>query len=112
MHTGKNDRISPPMNSEQISHTFSNLIMLGKTRSALQYLFRKADEGVLKVDNHIPSDGGRCTVRKALQELYPAGKDPSPEALRSDGFQHSLPTDPILFESPGWCTDPTGGMSV
>ena len=88
------------INSEQISRTFSNLMMLGKTKSALQFLFRKADKRILKLDDHIPSNEGKsCTVRKLLQELHPAGKDPDPESLMSSSCQDSLPSDPILFEA-------------
>ena len=88
------------IDSEQISRTFSNLMMLGKTKSALQFLFRKADEGILKLDDHIPSNEGRsCTVRQLLQELHPVGKDPDPESLMSSSCQDSLPSDPILFEA-------------
>ena len=73
MFAGKNDRVSPF--NEQISCTSSNLVMLGKTKSALQFLFRKADEGVMKLNDHVPSNEGRsCTVREVLQELHPAGR--------------------------------------
>ena len=91
----------PAVDSEQISRTFSRLMMLGKTKSALQYLFRKADEGVLKLDDHIPfTNGDRLrTVREVLQELHPTGKDPDPESLLSSSYQSSLPTDPNLFEA-------------
>ena len=84
------------MDSEQISCTFSRLMMLGKTKAALQYLFRKADEGVLKLDDHILSTNGdwSCTVRKVLQELHPAGKDPDQESLLSSSYQSFLPTIP------------------
>ena len=88
------------MDNEQISCTFNNLMMLGKTKSALQFLFRKVYKGVLKPDDHTASnEGGSCTVRKVLQELNPAGKDPDPESLMSSSCQDSLPTDPILFET-------------
>ena len=88
------------IDSERISRTFSNLMMLGKTKSALQFLFRKTDEGILKLDDHIPSNEGRsCAVRELLQELHPAGKDPDPESLMSSSCQDSLPSDPILFEA-------------
>ena len=87
----------PTVDSEQISCTFSRLMMLGKTKSALQYLFSKVDEGVLKLDDHIPSTNGDrlCTVREVLQELHPAGKDLDPES-QSSSYQSSLP---ILFEA-------------
>ena len=85
---------------EQISRTFSNLRILGKTKSALQFLFRKTDEGILKLDDHIPCNEGRsCTVCELLQELHSAGKDPDPESLMSSSCQDSLPSDPILFEA-------------
>ena len=61
-----------PIDNERISRTFSKLMMLGKTKSALQFLFRKADEGVLKLDDHLPSKKGTsCTVHEALLELHP-----------------------------------------
>lgn len=88
--------------NEQISCTCSNLVMLGKTKSALQFLFRKTDEGVMKLNDHVPSNEGRsCTVCEVLQGLHPAGKDPNPECLMSSSCQNSisLPTDAILFEA-------------
>ena len=86
------------IDSEQISRTFSNLMMLGKTKSALQFLLRKADEGILKLDDHIFSNEGRsCTVRELLQELHPVGKDPDSESLMSSSCLDSLPSDPILY---------------
>ena len=89
-----------PIDNEQISRTFSKLMMLGKTKSALQFLFRKADEGVLKLDDHVPSkEGTSCTVREALLELHPSGKEPSHESLLSNSCQNLLPCDPILFEA-------------
>ena len=63
------------IDSERTSRTFSNLMMLGKTKSTLQFLFRKTDEGILKLDDHIPSNEGRsCTVHELLQELLQLGR--------------------------------------
>ena len=89
-----------PVDNKQISRTFSKLMMLGKTKSALHFLFRKADEGVLKLDDHVPSkEGTLCIVREVRQALHPTGKDPNPESLLSSSFKNSLPTDPIPFEA-------------
>ena len=83
-------RSQTSIDSEQISRTFSNLMMLGKIKSALQFLFRMANEGILKLDDHISFYEGRsCTVHELLQELHPSGKDPDPESLMSSR-SHSL----------------------
>ena len=81
-------------------------MLLGKTKSALQYLLRKADEGVLNLEDHIPpaptnvcNREKTCTVCEALQVLHPTGTYPSPDSLMSSCCQSSLPMDPIIFEA-------------
>ena len=87
----------PSHSSDQVSRIFSKLMMLGKTKAALQYLFRNADKGVLNLDDFI--EGKQDTVRNILEDLHPTGKDPHPESLLPNDTESSLPTDPILFES-------------
>ena len=66
----------------------------------MQFLFRKAHEGVLKLDDHVPSkEGTSCIVREILLELHPTGKHPNHESLLSISCQKSLPFDPVLFEA-------------
>ena len=84
-------------NSEQVAHTFSKLMMLGKTKSALQFLLRNANVGVLNLDDHV--EGKEGTVREILEDLHPSGKDSQPESLLPDDTDIVLLTDPILFES-------------
>jgi hypothetical protein len=86
----------PKTDDEQTARTFSNLMFRGKTKAALQFLFRKADEGVLQLDEQIEEESG--TVREILEELHPNGKEPDPNILLNNRYQHSLPADPIIFD--------------
>ena len=54
-----------------------------KVRSALRYLSRDESNGVLSLDDTIPSTDG-LTTRDLLKEKHPTGSPARPESLMSD----------------------------
>ena len=93
-------RSTPQTDDEIIAKTFRDIMLQGKVRSALNYLSRKTNGGVLQLDDLIPetSSNGETLMRSArdiLNDKHPKGKAPPPSTL-VDGITE--PTNPILFD--------------
>ena len=72
--------------SEKISRTFRDLMMKGNIHSALRYLSRNTNGGVLKLDDMVPdtlTDGETKTrsTRDILLDKHPSGKNPVADTL-------------------------------
>ena len=72
-------------------------MLQGKVRSALNYLSRKTNGGVLQLDDLIPETNETLmrSTRDILNDKHPVGKVPPPSTL-VDGIAE--PTNPILFD--------------
>ena len=67
----------------------------GKVRSALRYLSQDENNGVLSLDDTIPSTDG-LTTRDLLKDKHPSTGSPArPESLMSDSPEPVV--DPILY---------------
>ena len=84
---------------EAIARTFRNLMLQGKTQSALRYLSRNTNGGVLQLDDLVPETADTDetemhTVRDILHNKYPLGKDPLPCTLL---YREPDSVNPIVF---------------
>ena len=79
------------------ARTFSQLMMEGRVRTALQLLTKETRSGLLSLDEVI-SDGSGKTVRDILED-----KHPDPEPIHADAILNEDTTNadfhPILFDS-------------
>lgn len=69
----------------------------GKTKEALEIIKDKDRKGVLKLNDHLPSEHGNKCVRDVLIEKHPAGHPPDPVSLT---YSHSLlPTHLVYYST-------------
>ena len=79
-----------------MAHKFSNLVMEGKVRAALQLLTKETESWPLTL-NDVADDSGK-TVRDILKHKHPPPEPPYPDVLLNDDIADS-DFHPVLFES-------------
>ena len=89
-----------PQSNDVIARTFRSLMLQGKVQSALRYISRNSNGGVLKLDDLIPvttkeGESIQQTTREILKKKHPIGKDPVASSL-IDGEPETV--NPITFD--------------
>ena len=89
-----------PSNNDVIARIFRDRKLQGKVQSALQYLSRKTNGGVLKLGDLVPEttrsgESVQRSTRDVLEEKHPLGKDPDACCLVDGDFE---PVNPITFD--------------
>lgn len=80
-------------NNDNITHTFTRLILRGKIREALNWLLTKDSSKILKTNDEIDDTGK--TVGDALKDKHPSPKMPNPDLFT---LPEDLPDMPPLLE--------------
>ena len=80
----------------KVARKFSNLMMEGKVRAALQLLTRETEAGPLRLDDVVEESGK--TVRDILKDEHPHPEPPHPDALLSTNIVDS-DFHPVLFDT-------------
>ena len=91
-------RSSPPLNNDNNSRIFRDLMLQGKVQSALRYLCKQTSGGVLKLDDLIPTTTSNEPVMQStrnVKEKHPTCKDPPVSSLPAGDL---TPVNPIIFE--------------
>ena len=89
-----------PQSNDVIARTFRSLMLQGKVQSALRYISRNSNGGVLKLDDLMPvttreGESIQQTTREILKKKHPIGKDPVASSL-IDGEPETV--NPITFD--------------
>ena len=85
-----------PRNTNDDARKFSNLMMKGKVRAALQLLTKETGAGPMRLDDVVEKSGK--TVRDILKDKHPQPELPHPDALLSTDIVDS-DFHPVLFDS-------------
>ena len=80
----------------KVTRKFSNLMMKGKVRAALQLLTKETRAGPMRLDDVVEKSGK--TVRDILKDKHPQPEPPHPDALLSTDIVDS-DFHPVLFDS-------------
>ena len=90
-----------PNDDAKVARKFSNLMMEGKVRAALQLLTKKTESGPLRLDD-VAEESGR-TVRDILKDKHPHTEPPHTEPPHPDVLLNTDLADsdfhPVLFDS-------------
>jgi hypothetical protein len=94
-------KVTSSSDDESISRIFRNIMLQGKVQNALNFLSRKTNGGVLRMDDLIPdslNDGESVmkSTRDILEEKHPTGKTANPCTLLPGEPEKA---NPIIFES-------------
>ena len=82
----------------KVAHKFSDMMMEGKVRAALQLLTKEAGSAPLRLDDVV--EGCGKTVREILKEKHPHPESPHPDVILSpDTATANNDFHPVLFDS-------------